>query len=164
VTCGAVRLARAEEIPALAQLWRDAWMDAHAAHVPAELTALRDVHSFADRLETLRPDVRVVGPVGAPLGLCAIRADEMYQLFVVPEGRGTGVAARLLSDAEARLSQAGVRTGTLQVIEANHRARHFYARQGWRDRGVEEVALDTAEGPFTIRAMIMVKPLSPRAT
>jgi GNAT superfamily N-acetyltransferase len=36
-----------------------------------------------------------------------VRRAELYQLFVASSARGTGVAAALMADADARLSQAG---------------------------------------------------------
>ena len=40
-----IRDAEADELPQLARLWRDAWLDGHEAIAPAELTALRTVAS-----------------------------------------------------------------------------------------------------------------------
>jgi ribosomal protein S18 acetylase RimI-like enzyme len=112
-----VRAADATEIDPLARVWRDAWHDAHAQIVPAELTRRRTLQSFVQRLRAALPDVRVVGPLGSPLGLCVVRDSEVYQLFVSREARGTGVAARLLADAEARLAQRGVRTAGSVPLE-----------------------------------------------
>jgi GNAT superfamily N-acetyltransferase len=108
-----VRAADATEIDPLARVWHDA----HAQIVPAELTRRRTLQSFVQRLRAALPDVRVVGPLGSPLGLCVVRDSEVYQLFVSREARGTGVAARLLADAEARLAQRGVRTAGSVPLE-----------------------------------------------
>ena len=56
-----VRDADESEIDQLAQVWFDAWQDAHATVVPAELTRLRTLESFRARLGDLLPSVRVVG-------------------------------------------------------------------------------------------------------
>lgn len=53
---------------ALAQTWYDAWPDAHAEILPAELARMRTLDSFRDRLEAALPRVRVAGPLGTPLG------------------------------------------------------------------------------------------------
>ncbi len=73
-----IRNAVKSEIDALANLWYDGWQDAHAAILPAELKRLRTRESFAERLEKLLSNVRVVGPVGEPLGFCINKDDELY--------------------------------------------------------------------------------------
>lgn len=82
-----IRDALETEIPQLALLWRDAWMDGHAAHVPAELTALRTLDSFESRLREAYPEIRVSGPVGAALGFHVLKGEELYQLFVAAAAR-----------------------------------------------------------------------------
>ena len=66
--------------------------------------------------------LRVVGPVGAPVGLSVVKGDELYQLFVSAQSRGTGVAAALIADAQARLSARGVETAWLTCAIGNDRA------------------------------------------
>ena len=85
-----IRKAETSEIGALARLWHTGWQDAHAAVLPAELARLRTLERFEARLGDMLPDVRVVGDPGAPLGFCAIRHEELDQLFVAPQGRGAG--------------------------------------------------------------------------
>src|SRR6187402_2859403 len=103
-----VRPADAGEIDHLVRLWHDAWHGSHAHLAPPELVRLRTLSSFRDRLEAMLSEVCVAGPAGAPLGLCALRGDELYQLFVSPEAHGSGVAAALINDAEARFAARGV--------------------------------------------------------
>jgi ribosomal protein S18 acetylase RimI-like enzyme len=88
--------------------------------------------SFRNRLEAALPDVRVVGPLGAPVGFCIIKRAELYQLFVSAASRGSGVAAALIADAEARLSERGVETAWLACAIGNARAARFYEKCGWR--------------------------------
>ncbi len=153
------RLAEVAEFPAIAKVWHDAWHEAHAGHVPAALTRQRTFESFLDRLHGFGDRLRVAGPGSAPLGMCVIREDEMQQLFVSPAARGSGLAARLLCDAEVRLTEGGVTEAWLDVVAQNVRARRFYARHGWRDRGIETVTLDAEGGGFDLRAVVMVKRL-----
>ena len=42
---------------------------------------------------------RLCAVKSSSLGLCMIKDDELYQLFVAREARGTSVAAALLADA-----------------------------------------------------------------
>ena len=129
--------------------------------MPAELTRLRTLDSFRDRLEALLPEIRVIGPVGAPLGFCIAKGDELYQLYLSAEARGTGVAAALLADAEARFSADGVTVAWLACAVGNDRAARFYEKSGWRRAGTEEIAVDTSAGPFPLEIWRFEKPLGP---
>src|SRR5262245_4634326 len=117
-----VRAAQETELDQLATLWHAAWNDAHAQLVPAELTQLRTWDSFRSRLKEALPDIRVVGPPGQPVGFCIIKDDELYQLFVSREARGSGAAAALIDDGEARLAKSGVETAWLACAIGNDRA------------------------------------------
>jgi GNAT superfamily N-acetyltransferase len=127
--------------------------------MPAELTRLRTQENFRDRLDVLLPDIRVTGPVGSPLGLCITRADELYQLYLSAESRGTGAAAALLADAESRLSTGGVKIAWLACAVGNDRAARFYEKSGWRRAGTEVIKVDTSEGPFSLEIWRFEKPL-----
>ncbi len=148
-----------DDIPTLARLWHDGWHEAHAAHVPIDLSEMRTLDSFAARLDTMQARTRVIGPVGAPLGICAIEADELDQLFVAPEGRGTGAAAALLRDGEARLAAAGVARAHLFCLAENDVAARFYARQGWDDMGLHLMGPPATVRPFELRCIRFEKSL-----
>lgn len=145
-----VRAADEAEVDALAKLWYEAWQDSHSQIVPAELTRVRTLESFRQRLRTDLPNVRVVGPSGAPLGFCTVKGDELYQLFVSAQSRGSGVAAALIDDAEARLSASGVDTAWLACAIGNDRAARFYEKRGWRLAGTFVSRLDTSGGTFPL--------------
>ncbi len=115
-----VRAVEEVEIDHLTKIWYDGWHEAHAPIVPAELTRLRTLESFRDRLQAALPDVGVVGPRGEPVGFYMVKGNELYQLFVSPQSRGSGVAAALIADAEARLSEKRRRYGLALV---RHRKR-----------------------------------------
>ena len=145
-----VRPADAGEIDHLARLWHDVWHQSHAVFAPPELIRLRTLASFRDRLEGARPDVYVVGPVGAPLGLCVLRGEELYQLFVATEAHGSGVAAALIADAETRLAARGVETAWLACAIGNTRAARFYEKSGWHLAGTFVMLSETSNGPFPV--------------
>ena len=145
-----VRTAEAVELDRLAWIWFNGWQDAHAAIVPAELTHRRTLDSFRERLPPLLSDTRVVGAPGDPLGFAIIKADELYQLYVSAQSRGSGVAAALMADAEKRLAAAGVGTAWLACAIGNDRAARFYEKQGWRRSGIATSQLETDAGVFPL--------------
>ena len=141
-----VRPAEPAEIDHLAKIWHDGWQDAHARILPAELTQIRTLESFRDRLQGALADVRVVGPFPTPLGFCMLKGDELYQLYVSAEARGTGVAAALVADAEFRLAGGGVELAWLACAVGNDRAARFYEKCGWRRSGTVTYQPDAADG------------------
>ena len=155
-----VRPAREEELDQLATLWHDSWQAAHAQIVPAELTHFRTLESFRQRLQAALPAIRVVGPVGFPIGFCIVKGDELYQLFVLAESRGTGVAAALIADAESRLATSGVEIAWLACAIGNDRAARFYEKRGWRRVGIMANQLETPNGTFSLDVWRYEKPLT----
>jgi ribosomal protein S18 acetylase RimI-like enzyme len=146
----AVRPAATAEFDQLAWLWHQSWNDAHGKIAPEGLVRARTVDSFRDRLAAALPDMRVAGPVGSAAGLCIIKDDELYQLFVAREARGSGIAAALLADGEARLAARGVTTAWLACALGNDRAARFYEKCGWtRARSVVS-RLEAGGGVFEI--------------
>jgi GNAT superfamily N-acetyltransferase len=156
-----VRDAEPSEIQRLAQLWFDAWRDAHAALVPAELLALRTLPGFTERLRRMLPELRVTGPAGEPCGFSHVRHDELDQLFVAAAARGTGAAAALLHDAEARLAASGVEVAWLSCAIGNVRAARFYEKWGWHRIGTMIDRLETSAGPFALEVWRYEKQLAP---
>ncbi len=155
-----VRAAEEAEIDQLASVWYDGWQDAHAKILPAELARLRTLESFRSRLQQALTNVRVVGPSGAPLGFCIVKGDELYQLFVSAQARGSGVAAALMADAEARLVESGVKTAWLACAIGNERAARFYEKWGWHRAGTMINHLDTSSGEFLLEVWRYEKSLT----
>ncbi len=155
-----VRAAEEGEIDHLATIWYDGWQDAHAQIVPTELSRLRTLESFRSRLQAALPNVRVIGPIGAPVGFCIVKGDELYQLFVTAQARGAGIAAVLIADAEARLSANGVETAWLSCAIGNERAARFYEKCGWRRAGTVVDHLETLNGTFPLEVWRYEKALA----
>lgn len=145
-----VRAADEAETARLAQIWYEGWQDAHAEILPADLRRLRTLESFAERLAVDLDDVRVSGSPGKPVGFCMIKADELYQLYVSAEARGSGIAASLVADAEARIAATGAKAAWLACAIGNERAARFYEKCGWRRIGVMTSQLPTQEGVFAL--------------
>lgn len=94
--------------------------------------------------------MRVTGPRGAGTGLCWVKGEELYQIYVAPQARGTGAAVALVADAEARLRDAGVGMAWLACAIGNDRAARFYEKSGWRRTGVVPGRLDVPGGTFAM--------------
>lgn len=154
------RSAEAAEINDLARLWHDAWHEAHASLQPAALVRLRTSESFRERLQAALPDTRVVGPLGAPIGFYVLKGDELSQLFVSPEARGSGAAAVLVADAETWLARRGETRAWLECAVGNLRAARFYEKCGWRLAGTVDSLAETSSGPFPVTACRYEKQLA----
>jgi len=146
-----IRPAEQTEVDQLAQVWFDAWRDAHAQIVPAELARLRTLENFRERMQKELPNIRVAGSPGEPVGFCLVKDDELYQLFVAARARGTGVAAALMADGEALLAESGVETAWLACAIGNERAARFYEKCGWRRTGTMTNEAETSEGTFLLQ-------------
>ena len=145
-----IRDAEAHEVEALAKIWYDGWNDAHAQIVPAELKRIRTPESFIERMRAALATVRVAGPPGAPVGFHMLKDDELYQLYVSAQSRGSGVAAALIADAEAQLANAGVETAWLACAIGNDRAARFYEKSGWRRVGNMINPLESPDGVINL--------------
>ncbi len=149
-----------DEVAFVAQLWFDGWQDAHARILPAELAKYRTLESFRARLRGARDDVFVVGPRGAPIGFYLLKGDELNQLYVEREARGSGIAAVLLADAESTIAKRGFGITWLACAIGNERAARFYEKHGWRLDGETTIAVPTANGDFNLRVWRYSKQLS----
>jgi ribosomal protein S18 acetylase RimI-like enzyme len=85
----------------------------------------------------------------------------LYQLYVAPQARGSGVAAALIADAEQRLARSGVTTAWLACAIGNDRAARFYQKSGWRLTGTLRYVAETSEGPFPLDVWRYEKDLVP---
>jgi GNAT superfamily N-acetyltransferase len=155
-----IRIADAPEIDRLARIWYDAWQDAHARILPAELARVRTLESFRERLRPALDHVRVAELSGDAVGFCMVKDDELYQLFVTAAARGSGVAAALVADAEARLAAAGIATAWLACAIGNERAARFYEKCGWQRTGTVINPLDTPAGIFRLEVWRYEKQLA----
>jgi ribosomal protein S18 acetylase RimI-like enzyme len=155
-----VRIADSSEVDPLARVWFDGWHEAHERIVPPALARLRTLENFRERLQKALASVRVVGAPGSPVGFCMVKDAEVYQLYVSAGARGSGVAAALIGDAEARLASAGVETAWLACAIGNDRAARFYEKCGWKRVGPMIAQAETSEGTFTLEIWRYEKPLS----
>ncbi len=75
---------------------------------------------------------------------------ELYALYVHPAWWSTGTGRALMDQVLAKVRAAGYATITLWVLEANARARRFYAHAGFAPDGTRHV-LDDLGGVTEIR-------------
>jgi ribosomal protein S18 acetylase RimI-like enzyme len=152
VTGVRLRPATAADLAAIVRIWREGWVDGHEGHVPAALVAERTSASFDERALERVGQTWVADSGGVVVGFVVVVDDEVEQVYVDRSWRGRGVAERLLRHAEAVIGEGGRRTAWLAVVAGNTRARRFYARLGWRDRGPFTYQAQTATGTFPVPA------------
>ncbi|WP_234335608.1 GNAT family N-acetyltransferase [Streptomyces albus] len=87
---------------------------------------------------------------GEVAGFVMVAGDEVEQVYVAADGRGTGVAGVLLAEAERLVGENGHDRAWLAVATGNARARRFYARQGWSDEGPFDYPAAGPEGPIAV--------------
>jgi len=158
-----IRDAKPSEIGQLGKIWYDGWQDAHARIVPVELARLRTLQNFGERLRAASASVRVAGPADAPVGFYMLKGAELYQLYVCSQARGSGVAAALIADAEARLGESGVRTAWLECAIGNNRAARFYEKCGWLRAAIVTANLEVPSRTFALEVWRYEKLLSESA-
>jgi ribosomal protein S18 acetylase RimI-like enzyme len=152
VTGVRLRPAAAADVAAIAPIWREGWVDGHEGHVPEALVAERTPASFDQRALERVGRTWVAERDGVVVGFVVVVDNEVEQVYVDRNWRGRGVAERLLRQAEAVIGEGGRRTAWLAVVAGNTRARRFYARLGWRDRGPFTYQAQTVTGTTPVPA------------
>ena len=130
-----LRAATEADIPRIAEIWGPAWRDGHLGGVPDELVRIRTPENFVHRATAIQPHTTLAVLDGTVVGFVAVAGDEIDQLFVDAAARGVGIADILLRAGEEQIAAAGHAGAWLAVVATNARARRFYERQGWVDRG-----------------------------
>lgn len=121
----------------------------------------RQTQRIAPKRRYVDPDTRVAELAGEPVGFCIVKGDELYQLFVSAPARGTGLAAELAVDAEARMAAKGVAIAWLACAIGNDRAARFYGKCGWRCTGTVINPLDLGTCRFDLEVWRYEKSLAP---
>ena len=134
----------------VADIWRLGWQDGHLGLVPQELVQARTEDSFRVRAAERVGDTTVATVDGAIAGFVMVVDDEVEQVYVSTLHRGTGVAARLLGEAERQVGANGHDKAWLAVVAGNARARAFYERMGWIDEGPFEYAAAAEGGAIAV--------------
>ncbi|HLM63415.1 MAG TPA: GNAT family N-acetyltransferase [Acidimicrobiales bacterium] len=141
----------------IAEIWHLGWRDGHLGFVPDELVAARTGPSFRKRAAERVDDTTVATLDGVVAGFVMVVDDEVEQVYVSGRHRGTGVADRLLAEAERLVREAGHPAAWLAVVAGNARARRFYERQGWVDDGPFDYSASAEQGPISVPSHRYVK-------
>jgi ribosomal protein S18 acetylase RimI-like enzyme len=159
VSAPTVRPATPADAPRVAEIWRSGWGDGHIGHVPQELVDARTDESFATRAAERVGDTTVAVIGDAIAGFTMVVGDEVEQVYVSPDHRGSGVADALLSEAERQIRANGHDAAWLAVVAGNARARRFYERCGWVDEGEFVYEASDRTGPIAVPCHRYVKAL-----
>ncbi len=145
-----VRPATSNDVEAIARIWHAGWPDGHLGNVPDELTRHRGPDQFRARAGDRWETTWVSAADDEVSGFVVVIDDEVEQLYVDSSARGAGVASALLRRAETEIRLAGHHRAWLAVVAGNSRARAFYERQGWHDRGAFSYSAETEDGPVEV--------------
>lgn len=155
-----LRAAGPDDAAVIGEIWRRGWADGHLGHVPEALVAVRTPESFGLRAAQRIDDTVVAVVAGTVAGFVMVVGDEVEQVYVAADHRGTGVATRLLAEAERLVAAGGHHRAWLAVVPGNTRARRFYERNGWTDQGLFEYPAAGATGPIPVPVLRYEKPVT----
>ena len=145
-----VRPASPGDAQDVARIWYDGWRDGHLGHVPDELLAVRTPESFEERASQRVTDTAVALVGNMVAGFVMVVQDEVEQVYLSRNHRGTGLASLLLAEAERLVAVQGHSRAWLAVATGNDRARRFYARNGWVDEGPFDYLAAGPTGPIPV--------------
>ncbi|MER7249835.1 GNAT family N-acetyltransferase [Kribbella sp. NPDC000426] len=143
------RAARRGDLLPAAEARVASWRGAFTGLVPQDFLDAMDpvsiASSWADSIAAGRSRLYVAAAGSEVIGYAGVGPErdpsapantgELYALFVHPSHWGTGAGRALADAACADLRGAGCETVWLWVLEANMRARRFYATYGFQETG-----------------------------
>lgn len=125
----AVRTARADDIPAVLALWRQA--QAEPGHTDDIRSLQRLIAHDYGALLVAEADQRIVGSVIAAWDGWR---GSIYRLAVAPPQRHQGLGRRLVSEAEKRLAALGAVRLQAIVVQTDARATGFWRASNWHEQ------------------------------
>ena len=143
-------------------LWHSGWGDAHLGHVPAALHDHRNLADFHVRVPERIATTVVATLDSEVVGFVTVHDDEIEQLYVAANARGSNVAAALLARGEQMIA-ARFERAWLAVVAGNARARRFYVKQGWREAGAFDYKAQIAGGTIPVPCLRYEKYLAGKA-
>ncbi|RSN18479.1 GNAT family N-acetyltransferase [Streptomyces sp. WAC 05977] len=154
-----IRPATPADADAVAKIWYHGWQDGHLGNVPDSLVRIRTRESFWERAAARVGDTTVAVLDGEVAGFVMVVGDEVEQVYVSSDHRGSGVAGALLTEAERLVSAGGHSRAWLAVAPGNARARRFYERCGWADEGEFDNRVAGPDGPVSVPCLRYAKPV-----
>ncbi len=161
-----VRHAVPEDAPAIATVDVASWRAAYEGVMPAAYLAGLNVGQKADgwrrgieRDAGKGKRTLVVEAEGRVAGFAVVGSDDdagfglLWLMYVDPAFWGKGAARPLMDGSLIALRELGYKTARLWVLDANQRARHFYARCGWVADGETGLATHGDANEPTLRYM-----------
>ena len=159
-----LRAAVESDAIAIGSIWWNGWRDGHIGNVPDALVELRTHESF-ERRAAERIDDAIVATVGPEIaGFVMVADDELEQVYVAADHRGTSVAARLMEAGESMVAGRGFAVAWLAVVDGNARARRFYERCGWSNAGPLEYVVEDRGTVLEVPTLRYEKHLQPYPT
>jgi GNAT superfamily N-acetyltransferase len=133
-----LRPAAPEDADEVAEIWRLGWLDGHEGLVPQELVDARTDESFRTRAAGRVADTTVAVVDDEIAGFVMVVGDEVEQVYVSAQHRGTGVAGALLDAAERQ-------------VQANGHAEAWLARRRWQFAGASVLRAQRLAGRRALR-------------
>lgn len=130
-----IRRAHTSDIFQVAALYHAVWHETQAPFMPLAESAHRSMEFFVNRMEALLQSTLVAEHNGQLAAFSAWRGHLFGQLFVTMAHRGTHIASSLLTASEVEMAKEGTAEAELHCVIGNERARRFYERMGWFQRG-----------------------------
>ncbi|RSN33526.1 GNAT family N-acetyltransferase [Amycolatopsis sp. WAC 01416] len=152
-----LRPATPADADAVAKIWYHGWQDGHLGNVPDELVRIRTRESFWKRAAERVGDTTMALVSGEVAGFVMVVGDEVEQVYVSSDHRGSGVAGVLLAEAERLVSTGGHSRAWLAVAPGNARARRFYERCGWSDEGEFDNRISGPDGLISVPCLRYAK-------
>ncbi len=129
---------------ALSRVYEASWKYAYKDIIPQDYLDSVPEGKWAQAVE--RPGIHtlvmldgdlIIGTTSVCAARCAERKGfgEVVSIYFLPEYMGKGYGKQLLAEAVKELEKMGFDHIFLQVLEENHRARHFYEKCGFRFSG-----------------------------
>ena len=135
-----IRKAKGEDSPGILACLREAFQEFRERYTrEGFLETVLTPMTLGERLEAMSVFVavnsreQVVGTIAS--SVVSLAEGHLRGMAVLPSMRGTGIAAQLLSRAEAELAQFRCARVTLDTTEPLLRAMRFYEKHGYRRSG-----------------------------
>ena len=127
-----VRRLLSSDIEIVALLFHAIWHETQAPLQHPAVATVRDLRFFQYRLDQRAPRTLVACDEDRIIGFTCWSPGFLNSLFVATDARGAGAGSVLCDAAEAAIRADGATQMSLDCVQDNWLARHFYERRGWQ--------------------------------